>query len=95
MHPELPLDQLIALCERAVRLRWQQSGVPMGRHNRGKIHAKPVEGKIDRYEDTGWVRVGRLRDSIARQLLVIWWNERTDEVRCVEAVNWPRMAAHA
>jgi len=92
VHPELPLDQLIALCDGAVRLRWQQSGVLMGRHNRGKIHAKPVEGKTDRYEDSGWVRVGKLRDAIVRTHLVIWWNERTDELRCVEAAVWPRMA---
>ncbi|MDQ3654735.1 MAG: hypothetical protein M3457_06610 [Chloroflexota bacterium] len=75
--------------------RWVLAGVPLGRHNRGKIRATPVDGKTDRYEDSGWVRVGTLRDAIVRKHLVIWWNERTDEVRCLEAVNWPRVASRA
>ncbi len=88
MHSQLPLEQLIALCDRAVRQRWQQSGLPMAQRHPDQIRAKPFEGKLDRYEDSGWNRVGKLRDAIVRKHLVVWWNEKTDEIRCLEPPTW-------
>lgn len=95
MHPELPLEQLLDRCERAMRQRFERAGIPPSQRDPDQIRAKPVEGKPDRYEDTRWVGIGNLRDALVRKYLVVWWNERIDGVRCVETPVWPRMASHA
>jgi hypothetical protein len=53
------------------------------------VHARYFTGKVDRYEDSGWICVGKIRDALVRKHLLIWWNERTDEVRCEEPPRWP------